>query len=404
MVGSCARDSPRCSKRTAVACVTAASTAAWDRPTETAALPRLNHGMMVSSFKPSPLPGLPSRSDSGTPRPCHPPATATPSVPASTTYRSLAPSPGASSGGVSEDTTYTSAYPAEVTQLLRTASRIACPSSFACETGAQKCEREPASDKARVASSSPEASRRSRSGRPGGGVAATAITADTCIRYTIAVEPHAAATWARTSANSSGPPPDPPASTGRVRPSRPQPRSASTAACGNTASASTCGALSRATFSTAAKASTSASRLWVLRRAWGQPHGQQPGPETEPERHGRAIAAEWIAVPANEQGLNDGRDKISRPRDHHQDPQPEPAGHRRQQAEDQNDQIPVMAQVDEPERTLQPAHRRAHQRDDAQHRSRSVQVRPRGHDSLANSFGSRSGARSHRPRRTPSRP
>src|SRR6266511_5022201 len=86
MVGSFARDSPRCSKRTAVACVTAASTAAWDRPTETAALPRLNHGMMVSSFKPSPLPGLPSRSDSGTPRlkvigadalprkprPCHP--------------------------------------------------------------------------------------------------------------------------------------------------------------------------------------------------------------------------------------------------------------------------------------------------------------------------------------------
>src|SRR5262249_26240052 len=129
------------------------------------------------------------------PSPCHAPATATPSVPASTTYRSLASAVGASDGGVSEDTTYTSAYPADVTQLLRTLSRIASPWSRAWETGAQKCDRDPASDRASEASRSPPASRCSRSGRPGGGAAATAIAADTCIRYTIAVDPHAAASW-----------------------------------------------------------------------------------------------------------------------------------------------------------------------------------------------------------------
>src|SRR2546430_14788104 len=86
---------------------------------------------------------------------CHVPATATPSVAASTTYRSLAPSLGANEGGVSEDTTYTSGWSAEGTQLLRTFKRIVSPSTSACDTGAQKCYREPVSDKESVVSRAP---------------------------------------------------------------------------------------------------------------------------------------------------------------------------------------------------------------------------------------------------------
>ncbi|COX67339.1 Uncharacterised protein [Mycobacterium tuberculosis] len=56
------------------------------------------------------------------------------------------------------------------------------PSALAVDTGAQKCEREPGSLNAKVPSCFPEAMSANRSGRPGGGDAATVTAAAMCIK------------------------------------------------------------------------------------------------------------------------------------------------------------------------------------------------------------------------------
>ncbi len=171
--------------------MTAPSTAAWQIPTETAALPRLNHGITVCSISSKPPPSGPIRWLFGistpkvigldafarSPRPCQSPDTATPGVSAAMAYRSTV-----SASGLSVDVTYSSAWPADVTQLLRASSTIPAPLRFDLDTGAQKCEREPRSENASVASDSPLARRNSRSGAPDGGAAATVIAALTCMR------------------------------------------------------------------------------------------------------------------------------------------------------------------------------------------------------------------------------
>src|SRR5262249_4945357 len=109
-----------------------------------------------------------------------------------------------------------------------------------CETGAQNCEREPASDSASVDRCLPAAISRSTPSRPSS-VADAAITceATTCITYTIAVDEQPDASSSATAANVRAPSPPPPSCRGAPRPGSPARLSASTLSSGKRPSLST---------------------------------------------------------------------------------------------------------------------------------------------------------------------
>src|SRR5262249_2388398 len=320
-------------------------------------LPRLNHGMTVPIISANPAPVSPRRvpapvrtsrligaeSLPRSPSPRHGPATAGPGGPAAPAYRSMSPAP---SPGDRVETTNRSACPAEVTHDLSARTRTPSPSepsATARDTGAQKCDREPRSLNASVASRRPVSSA-SRPGVPLGGAAAHVIAALACIRDTIAVDPHASASAYTTPPDPTGPAPSPPTSAGSVSPSRPDTRSASTAASGNTPSASTSAAAAEATLSTG---SSTLSRSARTVDPFGRPvpmgsirdrrqtEDQQADREPQEQRQGRPVAAQPVRTPTERDELHHRSHREPGPGGRHQLAAPQPATRDGQDAQHQ---------------------------------------------------------------------
>ena len=122
------------------------------------------------------------------------------------------------------DQTYAVAARAEVIQLFLASSTAVPPSTRAVLTGAQKCEREPASENASVDRCLPATTSRRTVSLPW--VSSTATPAK-CIVSTIAELPHSRATRSTTWAAARRPRPWPPTAALQVMPSTPALRAAS---------------------------------------------------------------------------------------------------------------------------------------------------------------------------------